>query len=84
MQTQPAISPLTGPGTGRLKLSAYGSQAYSSRIPFALLFRGYSNATSRGNRTQPTPKPTLPRSPNGQFTPEFHPNPPLTPMIGRI
>jgi hypothetical protein len=51
MQTQPAISPLTGPGTGRLKLSAYGSQAYSSRIP---------------------------------FTPEFHPNPPLTPTPARI
>jgi hypothetical protein len=58
MQTQPAIPPLTGPGTGRLKLSAYGSQAYSSRIPYALLSRigDIQMPSPRGNRTQPASK----------------------------
>jgi hypothetical protein len=38
----------------------------------------------RGNQTQPAPKPTLPRTGNGRFTPEFRPNPPLTPTPARI
>jgi hypothetical protein len=71
MQTQPAISPLTGPGTGRLKLSAYGSQAYSSRIPFALLSRGYPNAISPRK-----PDPTRLQTPSKTVvSPEFHPKP---------
>ena len=37
----------------------------------------------RGNKTQPVPKPAVPRSPNGRFTPEFSPTPPLTPIAGR-
>jgi len=32
----------------------------------------------RGNQTLPQPKPALPRSPDGRFTPEFRPSPPLT------
>jgi hypothetical protein len=77
MQTQPAISPLTGPGTGRLKLSAYGSQAYRLENPRCASLSGYSNAIfPRGNQTQPVPKPALPRLPDGRFAPEFHPSPP--------
>lgn len=37
-----------------------------------------------GNQTQPVPKPALPRTQNGRYTPEFRPNPPLTPMVGRF
>jgi hypothetical protein len=29
----------------------------------------------RGTQTLPQPQPTLPRSPNGRFAPEFHPHP---------
>jgi hypothetical protein len=43
-----------------------------------------STPNPRGNQTQPTLKPSLSRSPNGRFTPEFRPNPPLTPTPGRI
>ena len=43
-----------------------------------------STPNPRGNQTQPAPKPAVPRSRNGRFTPEFHPNPPLTPIPGRI
>jgi hypothetical protein len=57
MQTQLAISPLTGPGTGRLKLSACGSKAYSSRIPVALRSQGYSNAISPRIPSKPAPNP---------------------------
>jgi hypothetical protein len=32
----------------------------------------------RGNQTLPQPKPALPRSPDGRFTPEFCPHPPQT------
>ena len=38
----------------------------------------------RGNQTLPQPKPAVPRSPNGRFAPEFRPNPPVTPIAGRI
>jgi len=31
--------------------------------------------TPRGTQTVPQPKPTLPRSPNGRFAPEFRPRP---------
>jgi hypothetical protein len=30
----------------------------------------------RGTQTVPQPEPTVPRSPDGRFTPEFDPNPP--------
>jgi hypothetical protein len=29
----------------------------------------------RGTQTVPQPKPTLPRTPDGRFAPEFHPRP---------
>jgi hypothetical protein len=32
----------------------------------------------RGNQALPGPKPDLPRSPDGRFTPEFRPYPPQT------
>jgi hypothetical protein len=32
----------------------------------------------RGTQTVPQPKPTLPRSPDGRFAPEFRPHPPQT------
>jgi hypothetical protein len=31
----------------------------------------------RGTQTVPQPKPTLPRTPDGRFAPEFRPHPPL-------
>jgi hypothetical protein len=33
----------------------------------------------RGTQTIPQPKPTLPRTPDGRFAPEFHPTLPLQP-----
>ena len=30
----------------------------------------------RGTQTVPQPKPITPRTPDGRFTPEFHPKPP--------
>ena len=32
----------------------------------------------RGTQTVPQPKPTLPRTPDGRFAPEFRPHPPQT------
>jgi hypothetical protein len=32
----------------------------------------------RGTQTVPQPQPTLPRTPDGRFAPEFRPHPPQT------
>jgi hypothetical protein len=37
----------------------------------------------RGTQTVPQPTPTVPRSPNGQFTPEFRPHPQKTIVVHR-
>ena len=72
MQTQPAISPLTGPGTGRLTLSAYGSQARESPLHFAPT--DIQMRFPQRNQTQCVPKPTFPRTQNGRFPTQIPPN----------